>query len=179
MKTLRHEVVEARAQAQAHLNAKLQLGGHFAKKEVQLKEKLAKIEEQYKSACRGISTMQNTRDQAQRAKAALEENLKKVKDDRARLVEELRTAKAEVDMLKRRSQKHKHDVQLGSTNARYLPEPLTNVRVQLTVQTFSIGRHVVSNIIYKGRTPHDKNNKQNLQCMNVSNRNSIELFSYP
>ena len=104
MKTLRHEVVEARAQAQAHLNAKLQLGDHFAKKGIQLKEKLAKVEEQYQGVCRGISTMRNTRDHAQRAKTALEENFKKARDDKSTLVEELRTAKAEVDMLKRCSQ---------------------------------------------------------------------------
>lgn len=99
---MRNEVKDAKTQTQAHLNAKLQLGDHFAKKEEQLGKKLAKTEERYKGACRDISTMQSARDQAQRAKAALEENLKKAREDKATLVEDLNEARAEVDILKRR-----------------------------------------------------------------------------
>jgi hypothetical protein len=109
LKSIKKEVTEAKAQAQAHLNAKLQLSGHFARKKEQLLDKLAKTHDSWKGACKGMTTMQSSRDQAQRAKATLEESVQRVrgelgraKDDKAALEDDLRKARTEVDMLKRR-----------------------------------------------------------------------------
>lgn len=86
---------QAEAQAEAHFRARQQLKDQFVKTEAQLKSKLTQTEEQlkkktasYESVCKGMITVDKARDEAQNARATLEEDLRK--------------ARAEVAMLKRR-----------------------------------------------------------------------------